>query len=474
MIEIKVPPASPPPPKANFSPLWLAYGAGAVIAFVLCGFVALRILRPAPAKPPAVADVPPSVAEDVHGADAPAVESANTSFSANPIPDPPAVSPNPVPDPPPLNPPPLNPTPPPPPPATEKKPPAEKPPAVNPPPASPEVKPAPTKPAPTKAEPVKPTKPFDGFAKELNLPPPSEAKEVKLGPVKIPDDYDCSVHLVGGDGASRTKHAFDCSAEAPTGEPTRAWKIDVQGPGTAKRETIAVLAVRKQQLVFQWTDAAREHPAAGSLGNCALQLSAGQGEHTVALRKPLPAKPLPITYDKQTASWPLPNGPKSDQVQVEFDVVSPRTLPRPRFLGSSTVKPGDEVYIEFGLAAADKFLKLQVQTRLDNDSLDITVTPWMQVTGQPKAVALTESNIKKLQETITQTSLAVDAQLSAMPKTKTPARDALQKQLTAVRQAEAQLAKLKNLEKEFEKSARIKARVFMLADKTLIELITAK
>ena len=37
-------------------------------------------------KAPAVADVPPSAAEDMHAADAPAVESANPSFSANPIP----------------------------------------------------------------------------------------------------------------------------------------------------------------------------------------------------------------------------------------------------------------------------------------------------------------------------------------------------------------------------------------------------
>ena len=329
------------------------------------------------------------------------------------------------------------------------------------------------KPADKKAE-AKPTtpsaKPFEGFASRITLPPLKADKRNKLGPVKIPDDYLCVVSLHGGETASSERAAISLEA-TPMSE--RDWDIVAKSYSKGQPQKIAHLQVKDQGLWLTWTEEGVQNEAAPALANCLLKLSAGQGAHSVFLRPAITGESVPVKYEKETYDWDIPNLPQTSKVQVEFDVKSgSKDLPRPRFLGSAAVPLANgQTQLEFGLKAGERFLKLQLQTRGTTRGLSLTVSPWVQVTGQPNAVALTNANVEKLEQTLAASAVNLDAQIKGADKA---TQTKLKKERSAVSTAQTELGKLKSLKKELESKVRINVKVNYVAEDMIAELMRTK
>jgi hypothetical protein len=174
--------------------------------------------------------------------------------------------------------------------------------------------------------------------------------------------------------------------------------------------------------------------------------------------------------------------PRPDQVKIEFLVLAPKEMPRPRIAGK-VVLPGDraDTTVEFGTTVQDRFLKLLVEGRLNAQSLDVTITPFFQLVGQTKPLAVTDGNLKKAAESLTAAAAPLEARLRALPqpnkskgkndKSDSDPRDALQKQLAAVRRAQSQLKLLKSLEGKFAQQVRLQVRAFYQADEAIVKLV---
>ncbi len=346
------------------------------------------------------------------------------------------------------------------------------------------VEPKETKPPKTSsAKPIEPAKPatpstppkdpFYGFSARISLPAVVADKRNKLGPVKIPDDYLCTLYLVGGESASRDRAVISLE---PLAGSERDWEIFAKAyTGGDKPEKIAHLQIKDQSLWLTWTEDAVENAASPALANCMLKISAGQGAHQVLLRQSITVDALPVTYEKTDRDWELANLPLNTKTQVELSVKVPKDFPRPRFLGSAAIPAANgETFIEFGLKPGERFLKLQIQSKLTKDGINLSVTPFVQVTGQDNPVAYTAANVEKLEGQLAAAIANVDGQVKAMGSNKSAAKTALSKQLSSLKQAQTELGKLKSFKKDFEAQCRIHAKVMYVPSDMIAELMRTK
>ncbi len=346
----------------------------------------------------------------------------------------------------------------------------------------PEVPPASPSPPPVPAKP--PLKnPFEGFAQRIALPDLVIDKPHKLGPVKIPEDYECVVYLLGGDTACSKRSVL---AVEPVEGSARQWDVHARAITDKQAEKVARLEVKDQALWLTWNEDAAEHVATPALANCLLKISAGPGTHSILFREAMAVDPIPVLYEKRTYDWELPTAPFIKAIQVELDIDTPPSVPRTRFLGSSIIPVSNgQSLIEFGLRPGERFLKLQIQTRLDSRGVHVTVTPWVQVTGQPRPVALTPRNVGLLQQSLAAAASNLDSQLKQLPAPKkgkkgnvkdpnSGTRNSLNGQLGNIRTAQRELQQLISLKSTFESQCRIKAKVNYAPEGMIAELLRTK
>jgi hypothetical protein len=372
--------------------------------------------------------------------------------------------------------------------------PAVKPPVDAPPPEPAKPKPEPpAKPTPTTPKPTTPAKPpattskptttpkalprdklFQGFPAELSLPAFDAKGPTRLGPV--PSEYTCVINLLGGEMAARTRQIYALEPVAGDGDTT-AWEIFVRDIGKTTGPKLADLKLRDGGLHFQWTAEAASTRGSGSLRNCALHLAAGSSAHTVQLRKKQALPRLAMLYEKKTYKFALEDPPKAKDIVIELDFVTPKSMPRPRFVGKASIAGnGETVWADFGVKGAS-YLKLQIDGKCDDENLIITMTPWLQASPTAKPIALTDENLKKFTDGESfRWEQTLQKQLDSLPKKKSPdpQRDALSKQLAAVKANNASIANLKKLQKEFETTGILKIKAYFQAEKALVELAGGK
>jgi hypothetical protein len=328
--------------------------------------------------------------------------------------------------------------------------------------------------------------PFSEFPAAVSLPAMENTKQTSLGPIRVPEDYICVLYLLGGEGVSRGRTVFRCD-NAQQGTRERAWEIFARDTSRNVPEMlIATFELSQQELKFAWTHEAVRCEGAAGLANCALKISAGRGVHKLALRKPKQINSVPIKFEKTTIEWDVPDTPRPDRANIEFFVAAPKEL-RPRFLGKSIVPATEgETWVEFGARTEDRCLKLQIEARLNAQSLEIVLTPFFQLIGQAKPLAVSEGNIKKVEESLSSAANTLSAQLRALGPEPKPSkdkkgnksssdssgpRDEIKRQLAGVRKAQAQLKVFKSQEATFAKQVKLQVRANHLADEAIVQLV---
>ena len=135
-------------------------------------------------------------------------------------------------------------------------------------------------------------------------------------------------------------------------------------------------------------------------------------------------------------------------------------------------------------------LKLKVESDWKRDSLQIQATPYFEMPGEKQPVKFTAAAHKKAVERAHAAVVQLEAQLASLPansgkqkgkpKAGSPnpavanVRDALQKQLTAARAAESQLADLLQIKKAIDGEGKLLIRATVEVDGQLLELLQTK
>ena len=244
------------------------------------------------------------------------------------------------------------------------------------------------KPAP---KPAPAGNPFAGFAKAVSLPklpsgmsePTTEALEpVTLGPCKVDDRALVIINLLGGESATKGgRQAFRLEA-ANGGTAERDWEVQY---GTENEsQVIALLSVKNQSIVFQWTPEGAKHAAAPYLANCALEMSAGSGTHQCALRETVTVEPLVIDLEKPTAGvrWVLDALPDDQHMEIEIAAVQSGA---PKSRVESNVLTADKPITNVLLGPADDKLPFAIELRMAASAkqVEIKATPKIKLEGLP-------------------------------------------------------------------------------------------
>jgi hypothetical protein len=303
-----------------------------------------------------------------------------------------------------------------------------------------------------------------------------------LGPCKL-DEKPLGVTLVGGEGAIRaTRQRFELQPKS--GSPL-AW--DFQLTGGAAPVTVAALAAKDDNLVFQWNeDGIKQASIARQLINCALKLTAGSANHLVALRTPMMGQPLTVEIDKAGAGarWNIGELPIAKQVYVEVT----RTEGFQSFKkepASGAVPVNETITLWTGTTEKLAPLALKLNTSSTSRNVEIKLLPYAKLEGQ-ELRAYRRKEFSQLQLQLENEMPLLGQQLDQAKRDRpstNPAKAAIEKkqiddrktaltvELTKRTAMREQLEYLLGFTGTFTNTAQIHFRVYYLADDAKIDLM---
>lgn len=235
----------------------------------------------------------------------------------------------------------------------------------------PEPAPAPMPEPPKDPAPPPPAgKPFEKLPTMLTLPDVSKPGEMfTLGELALPKDKGLRILMHGGEGAARSKATFTLhNANSETDENN--WEVVLQ------KVVIAKLHREPDKLTFEWTPEAASQPAAPSLTNCLLQLSAASDEHYLQLRTPVEYDPEAINLEKGT-KWSATIDNLPSATTVELVGLDPAAFPNPDFkteTKSKTCKIEGQV-MWYGDGQDARNLGLLIDKRESGRRVDVNIAP---------------------------------------------------------------------------------------------------
>lgn len=347
------------------------------------------------------------------------------------------------------------------------------------------VTPAPATPAtatPTQpaTEPPAAENPFRDLPLSVDLPPQAPAPSPIVWAVvhnRPEDQFFAALH--GGDMAAPKPGQAFYLKPGKGGASTRDWEFYLRySDDDETGRLIARAEIVEQNLQFTWTEQAPQEPVSLHLKNCVLHLRSQGFEHSLALRKPVVAEPLIVSFDKRpkAALVELDDPPKPEAIRVEIDVLEgefgdyhfdpEKTFPGSR--GQTSILIGKPAEPLFGLLVESDLKK----------RLELKQMPYFYNKLSERKVPITAASMK-LAETkvVTEAERYRLQQLQLNTITDAEQRKALQEQITAV---ERQLAAAENTKKQFEQfksiveqvnnTGRIHFRVFVQTGTSQLEL----
>jgi serine/threonine protein kinase len=352
-------------------------------------------------------------------------------------------------------------------------------------PGEPAPMPAPTETKPEPEKPAAPSNPFAGFATSATLPklapsataePPADAlAPLALGPCIVDEKALVIIQLKGGDGAIRGgKQKFEIAA-GQGGTALRDWEISLAG-GTAN-VVVALLSVKENQLMFQWTPDGAKQASAPLLCNCGLHLSAGSGQHDVALRTPIKGEPLVVGLEKggSAVKWEIDLLPDPNKVFLEISKLEGGFL-KQKFKERQTLEGSDKTEIWTGSDETAMPLGLRITSTVKTQSIEVECSPQYQVRGvtrQPKALVKKELGV--LEKQFDQARFVVNKKIEAASKAKGEAAERQANlgkvELDKVNQADDQLKELKSLIENLDGKGEIHFRVYYQTEDGPIDLL---
>jgi len=269
--------------------------------------------------------------------------------------------------------------------AAPEKPPETEKPASEPAPAPAAEKPAePAAPPPPPKPPAKPAGPVFVFEPYVELPalpasgmPATEA--APIGKINIAESDLCFISLAGGDGAARGRIDFELR-NAKNGTAPRDWEIVLKD---ATSETIiATLALPKNELFFQWTDAASQQASADALRNCALKITAASEKpYAVSLRKPSADAGFELDLSKpnQEARWAIAALPDPSAIKIEPTLAGQPFVLDPNQPMEASKGIG---WLYLGQTKEDAAIALKLESSVTTRGIEVTIKPHLVLPGQ--------------------------------------------------------------------------------------------
>lgn len=357
--------------------------------------------------------------------------------------------------------------------------------------SKPEPKPEPKPPAP-KPEPksapkpmVDPFKDFPTGSVELPAlmaesgPAPDAFNPVTLGKLHVDPKALVIVNLMGGDGAMKGKFRFVLEA-AENGTAERDWEFFLrEGEAETGGTKLAHLALKGDDLSFQWQQEAASQPAAPHLVNCLMRIATGPKNQLVALRKPIMAAPMKAEIMKANAKgrWDIPYLPDPDKVKVEltFDP----TFPKQRIEGQPVLDADKgKMTVWFGNTPEEQTLAIKFESAV-RKGIEISLEPQFRIGSVGKPERLSTASLKKAQQIAavsqTQTFGAVQMMKGQAAKkndelTKTRVAQ-LEEQLATIQRATQQLEAMKMVVEQINAQGQINARVYYQTDDGAVDLL---
>jgi len=340
--------------------------------------------------------------------------------------------------------------------------------------------PEPPKPEPPKAEPPKPApmpmpvaNPLEGFAKTVALPklgnamsdlPPEALAPKSLGPCKVDPKVLVIARLKGGEFAARGgRQKFELVA-ASGGTALQDWEVNLTGPEAPL--LVAKLGVKEGNLNFQWTPEGAKEANAPYLANCALELSAGTGHHTVAFREPVVGPPMTIELEKQgTAKWVVDLLP--DPKSIHFEVTKLDGIPRQKFDPENVMRGvGEDMTVWTGVTDDAMPLGIKLTSGISGKNVQITSFPWVKFEGMKKAEKYSKKVLATGRAGATQRLNALTQQLNSTAKDNEAQRNLLNLEIEALNKGASQVEALTGFIDALQGTGKIHFRVYYLADET--------
>lgn len=273
----------------------------------------------------------------------------------------------------------------------------------------PESKPEP-KPAP--APPM--VEPFADFAKTVELPAlgtpnkpnPAAGEVVTLGEVKLEPNGIVFLRLLGGEKATPAGRSALVLNNANSGTAANEWEVastDAKGA----QVIVAKLALKDNQLSFQWTPEAIESPpVAAGLMNCVLQLASGPKTHRVALRKPVEASPIVLNLERPAIKLPVEFATPPDWSAVRVEILSVDSGVKSKTDKNTLNADKDTALVTFGEKTEEQVTLLKIDTIVaQRRELTLNAAPYFKVNDQPvkftaKIFALAKGQVNVEQQQI--------------------------------------------------------------------------
>jgi hypothetical protein len=315
------------------------------------------------------------------------------------------------------------------------------------------------------------------LAKDAPVPGPASLGKIAMPPQAVP-----IIHLLGGEGAIKGKSRFVMeSSDGGTAE--RDWDVFLREGEVREGETggvkVAHLSLKESDLLFNWEADAPNQLASPYLINCMLQVSAGQKQATVALRKPLEAEPLKAEILKGTlkGKFDVPFPPNPDRMKVEIVFDGP--FPPLKFEGQNPMDADKgKATVWFGASQETQILALRLDTALRRQ-LEIGFDPHVRIGTTAKPEKLTAVGLGKMQkqaqvarqQTFAMVEMAKKATAGKNDETTQQRLSLMESQLTGITKASEQLEGLKGMAEQLLQGGRIHVRIFSQVDDFKLELV---
>lgn len=236
----------------------------------------------------------------------------------------------------------------------------------------------------------------------VDLPPwddnaTSGAKPTVLAALPAGSEASATLRLLHGDLlAGRAGYKFQL-ARSGTNDGSHAWQIDLVDKDN-KPTPVARLMAANEQLQFKWLSGG--DPILGQrLRNGRLEIAAGDGAQTVALRKTFDGEPLVMRFEGTQIKLPIFGLPEATEMGLE--IVADDQLPAHKIEPAGRVAPGREVEIAFSDEKSQKQLACRVVLyRLSGNQLrlDAKVLHYRGTRSAPIKVADVKSELDRARQ----------------------------------------------------------------------------
>lgn len=375
------------------------------------------------------------------------------------------------------------------------------------------AKPEPAKPEPAKPDPppvvaekpVVPEKPVDPPKEPVPAPPPTPAqnpflnlpkiaelpalgtadkpsedatKPVSLGALTLPPKDLLFIDLAGGDKTTKGKLAFFMKP-AKGGTADRDWEISMSSTGDAGAgSVVALVSVKDDKLNFEWTEKGAAEPLANQLRNCVLNSRTGAFTHSLALRKPVEASPLTVSFEKAIkGDVPVEYAPSAEAIEIEITSLdgpfpTHKLAPKPTLeaaKGKTDLLLGKD---------KEETLILRVESSLKKN-VSLVVTPYFRLAMQRQTTEVKYSNkaFDQAAQFVTMANAQAFNVVDGMNKITNPTvqqqtfKSEAEKVFAKCQTALAQVEDLKTVCKSLNNTGKIHFRIYYIAGDQQVDLV---